>query len=834
MTMQSIAMQPGEIITFYSYKGGTGRSMALANVACLLAEQQSQGKGVLMIDWDLDAPGLHKFFHDKFTWVSGGEFAEKPGLIDLFLILNEAISKISSDTYIKTEKETSFLLEGFNFEEFIVETDIPSLSLLKAGCFDKDYSHRVSNFDWENLYNRSPSLIRLLAERLSERYRYILIDSRTGYTDIGGICTMLMPQKLVAVFTPNYQSLEGIKDIVKKSTEYRRQSHDLRPLLVYPLPSRIEFSMDDLRADWCFGNPKKGIKGYQPMFEDLFKDVYELHECDLKNYFENILVQQSPKYAYGEEIAVLSEKTEDRLTLTKSYMTFTDWLVNSALPWKQLLTEKISEIGRVSGIKKIFVSSTYNDLIECREKVRYKLRQMGHIDISMEYFTVEDKRPFDKCLEDVASCDLYIGIFAWRYGYIPVGKKISLTELEYQKAKETGKQCMIFLLDEKAQWPPIYIDENRIKVRTLRSELSNNHLVSFFKNCFELEDQIGSAVYNWEKQNVIESFIQLDMKSYTKAIKMKYGILDLDTLAPSQKEDYIKIQLSNILVEQNVRANSPPIELPKGVWEKIRGEWNNGKESLPLGLAPDDIKKAIESYYSNKPTPVLDVITNEMNKYLVILGDPGSGKSTLARYILLSILNIHQDAKLNKRFNGYLPLLIELREFIMLRSENKCKTFLDNYHYLGETQGYHLTREGIHAYLKENENALVIFDGLDEVFDPYEWENVNHMIAGFAVDYPKVRIIVTSRIVGYKPNILSHAGFHHFTIQEFEEEQIKVFLDKWYSIALYENLGEIKEKKERIIKSLEESPSIRQLAGNPLLLTILTIISKYQEFPRER
>ena len=120
MTMQSIAMQPGEIITFYSYKGGTGRSMALANVACLLAEQQSQGKGVLMIDWDLDAPGLHKFFHDKFTWLSGGKFAEKPGLIDLFLILNEAISKISSDTYIKTEKETSFLLEGFNFEEFIM------------------------------------------------------------------------------------------------------------------------------------------------------------------------------------------------------------------------------------------------------------------------------------------------------------------------------------------------------------------------------------------------------------------------------------------------------------------------------------------------------------------------------------------------------------------------------------------------------------------------------------------------------------------------------------------------------------------------------------------
>jgi len=48
----------GQIITFYSYKGGTGRSMALANIACILAEQQTaaRGKGVLMIDWDLEAP----------------------------------------------------------------------------------------------------------------------------------------------------------------------------------------------------------------------------------------------------------------------------------------------------------------------------------------------------------------------------------------------------------------------------------------------------------------------------------------------------------------------------------------------------------------------------------------------------------------------------------------------------------------------------------------------------------------------------------------------------------------------------------------------------------
>jgi len=490
---------------------------------------------------------------------------------------------------------------------------------------------------------------------------------------------------------------------------------------------------------------------------------------------------------------------------------------------------------------RIYVSSTFKDLEECRKKVRLVLRQMNHEDVAMEYYVAEDRRPVDKCLDDVAACDLYIGIFAWRYGFISPGCDKSITELEYRKAVETKKKCNIFLLHEDAPWPRKFVDkdDDAQKIDDLREELSENHTVNFFKTPEELGSLVGPSVHNWENEFGIVSekkgaIPEIDIESYTKAIELKYKTLDLDTLTPSQKEDYLKVLLSNVFVEQNVREKTPPMELPKEVWRKIQKEWEIDTECLPEGLTIDDIKQANVSYYSKTPIPVLDAITDNKNKYLVILGDPGSGKSTLARYILLSILDIHQDAKLNERFNGYLPLLIELREFIGLCSENKCKTFLDYFHHLGETQGYHLTREGIHRHLKENENALVIFDGLDEVFDPKKWENINHMIAGFALDYPKVRIIVTSRIVGYKPNILSDAGFQHFTIQEFEEEHIKVFLDKWYSIALYENQEEIKEKKERIIKSLEESPSIRQLAGNPLLLTILTIIGKHQELPRER
>ena len=71
------SQSPGQIITFYSYKGGTGRSMALANVAWILA---SNGKRVLMVDWDLEAPGLHRYIH---PFLRDKELRSSDGVIEI-------------------------------------------------------------------------------------------------------------------------------------------------------------------------------------------------------------------------------------------------------------------------------------------------------------------------------------------------------------------------------------------------------------------------------------------------------------------------------------------------------------------------------------------------------------------------------------------------------------------------------------------------------------------------------------------------------------------------------------------------------------------------------
>src|SRR5262245_19272311 len=124
-------VQSGDIITFYSYTGGTGRTMALANVASMLPQRCGAGQEVLMIDWSLDSPGLHRYFCES----AGAAAAEvaRPGLLELFETLAAESANLTP--------ETAF--ERVRPDDFVIPTDVPGLSLLKSGRFDAEYFTRV-------------------------------------------------------------------------------------------------------------------------------------------------------------------------------------------------------------------------------------------------------------------------------------------------------------------------------------------------------------------------------------------------------------------------------------------------------------------------------------------------------------------------------------------------------------------------------------------------------------------------------------------------------------------------------------------------------------------
>ncbi len=147
---------------------------------------------------------------------------------------------------------------------------------------------------------------------------------------------------------------------------------------------------------------------------------------------------------------------------------------------------------------RIYISSTYEDLKKEREAAAQAVRRLDHQPVSMEDYVASPQFPGDKCQQDVRRCDFYIGIFAWRYGFIPGGYDKSITHLEYETAKKAGISCLIFLTDPKAPWPVEYVTtgEERQKIDRLCSALMNEYTVSFFKNADELSSLVTAALSN--------------------------------------------------------------------------------------------------------------------------------------------------------------------------------------------------------------------------------------------------------------------------------------------------------------------------------------------------
>ncbi len=191
------------VITFYSFKGGVGRTMTLANVAYRLANKH--GLRVIAVDWDLEAPGLHRFFG-----VSTKKAAKAHGVLDYFGAWREAVERRDpappdvSDWIIPiTDKKH--------------KPNFGSLSLLLAGKIDESYDSRLAALNWQDFYAKDAgaSAVETLREQLAGMADVVLIDSRTGFTDAGGICTIQIPDGVVLMTAPNQQSLEGIDRVAR-------------------------------------------------------------------------------------------------------------------------------------------------------------------------------------------------------------------------------------------------------------------------------------------------------------------------------------------------------------------------------------------------------------------------------------------------------------------------------------------------------------------------------------------------------------------------------------------------------------------------------------------
>ena len=108
----------------------------------------------------------------------------------------------------------------------------------------------------------------------------------------------------------------------------------------------------------------------------------------------------------------------------------------------------------------VFVSSTFKDLEAHRKTVREGIRQFGAVDISMENLGSRDERPQAECLRLIAEeSDIFVGIYAHRYGFVPDGSEVSITQSEYEAATLAGLPRFIYLVDNEHPWPPKMIED---------------------------------------------------------------------------------------------------------------------------------------------------------------------------------------------------------------------------------------------------------------------------------------------------------------------------------------------------------------------------------------
>ena len=154
----------------------------------------------------------------------------------------------------------------------------------------------------------------------------------------------------------------------------------------------------------------------------------------------------------------------------------------------------------------IFLSSTFEDLKDFRQAVLEGLRQSEYDVVNMENYVAGAQRPVEKCLKDVAKAGLYIGLFAFRYGYVPPAQHqnprgLSMTELEYRKAQELKIPCLVFLAKEDYSGLSLKLvdactgdNDKGEKINALRKELLTETYVSEFSDPQQLARLVLAAV----------------------------------------------------------------------------------------------------------------------------------------------------------------------------------------------------------------------------------------------------------------------------------------------------------------------------------------------------
>lgn len=339
-------------ITFYSYKGGVGRTLALSNIAKRLAEF---GKKVCIMDFDLDAPGLHHKFKKNIKGINRG-------IIDYIHYFNSHNSIPESITdYVTPVK--------FNNKKY------KDIDFISAGNVDSDkYWKILFSIDWISLFYKKNSqgvaLFVDLKERIKKELKpdYLLIDSRTGISEISGITMSLMADEIVLFAAKNEENLHGIKQIIKTLAKPENTLTGKLPNLIFVLCRVPYFEQPEEKIikQRAINEVNRDLKAFINEFDlpvDLEK-LFIIHSDPALEIEEKLLMgyqhekdETNEQRKYGIKSPIATDYLELFEELTKGKLTDKEKLLFNNIKKSESLIEKTKNLKDINKKNELLIDA---------------------------------------------------------------------------------------------------------------------------------------------------------------------------------------------------------------------------------------------------------------------------------------------------------------------------------------------------------------------------------------------------------------------------------------------------------------------------------------------
>ncbi|MBP0036553.1 MAG: HEAT repeat domain-containing protein [Roseofilum sp. SID1] len=226
------------------------------------------------------------------------------------------------------------------------------------------------------------------------------------------------------------------------------------------------------------------------------------------------------------------------------------------------------------------------------------------------------------------------------------------------------------------------------------------------------------------------------------------------------------------------------------------------------------------------------LLNQSQSKKFVLLGAPGLGKSTLMSYFAVMLAQNQPERLELSTEKDWLPILIPIRDLVARQPQVSILEYVRQF--AEESLSVHPLPTGFFEHWLLDGRALILLDGLDEVTEESKRYEVVRKIEAFLGQFKHNIAIITSRPAGYKRDFFRTDEFPHYQLQSFDDDKIQEFIDRWYD-SRFEDQAEAERRKESLSKALNENDRIKLLAKNPLLLTIIALIHRYQALlPKDR